>query len=196
MRNISRKILFPLIAALGLLITACSTEKEETEPIDSEGYRIYTIKAGEQECDNVYKNIKTTVMHFSVKFDSSAVYTTKLPENQYDINKLYGLADCNTAHHQNSARMGWCWLKNQLEIHAYSYKNGERSSKFITAIPIGKPADMTIEMRDTTYLFTVNKVSVELPRACNGLGEGYKLYPYFGGDEMAPHDIFVKVKDL
>jgi hypothetical protein len=131
-----------------------------------------------------------------VLFDSSAIYKTIDPVNQYDINKLYGLADCNTFHQQNSARMGWCWVKNKLEIHAYGYKNGVRKSEFITAIPIGKPAEMSIEMQDSTYLFRVNDKFVELPRGCNGEGNGYKLYPYFGGDEFAPHDITIKVKDL
>jgi hypothetical protein len=27
-------------------------------------------------------------------------------------------------------------------------------------------------------------------------GKGYRLYPYFGGDETAPHDISIWVKDL
>jgi hypothetical protein len=27
-------------------------------------------------------------------------------------------------------------------------------------------------------------------------GQGYQLYPYFGGDETAPHDINIWIKNL
>ena len=36
-----------------------------------------------------------------------------------------------------------------------------------------------------------------LPRtSATSKAEGYKLYPYFGGDESAPHDIFIYIKEL
>ncbi|MFC5270164.1 hypothetical protein [Adhaeribacter terreus] len=203
MRFLSRKILLPVIAGIGLMLNACtSPEKEKispanNEPTDSNGFRIYTIKKGGHYADNREAGeVKTKKMSFSVLFDSSAVYKTFDPVNQFDINKLYGLSDCNSAHHSNSARMGWCWVNNRLEIHAYGYKNGMRNSEFITAIPIGKPVDMSIEMNDSTYLLKVGEKFAELPRGCSGEGTGYKLFPYFGGDETAPHDIVVKVKDL
>ncbi|KAA9346099.1 hypothetical protein [Adhaeribacter soli] len=196
MRIFTRQNLLPLLAGLGLFLNSCSGEKEKAEPIDAEGFRIYTIKAGEHDCDNEYKQVTTSAMHFSVIFDSSAVYQTIDPVNQYDINKLYGLADCNTAHHSNSARMGWRWVNNQLEIHAYVYKNGKRNEDLITAVPIGQPVKMSIEMLDSTYIFKVGDKFTELARGCSGQGTGYKLYPYFGGDETAPHEIKVKVKDL
>lgn len=184
------------MAGFCLLLSGCSGEKEKAEPTDAEGFRIYTIKAGEHDCDNQYQQVATAAMHFSVKFDSSAVYQTKDPVNQFDINKLYGLSDCNTSHHENSARMGWCWVDKQLQIHAYAYKNGHRKENFITAIPIGEEVKMSIEMLDSTYIFKVADKFTELPRGCSGQGTGYKLYPYFGGDETAPHEIKVKVKDL
>jgi len=28
------------------------------------------------------------------------------------------------------------------------------------------------------------------------MAEGYQLYPYFGGDETAPHDIFIWIEKL
>ena len=203
MRFLSRNAFLPVLAGFGMMIQACAPfEKEKispanAEPTDANGFRIYTIKKGSHYADNRETGeIKTTKLSFSVLFDSSAVYQTIDPVNQFDINKLYGLSDCNSAHHSNSARMGWCWVNNQLEIHAYGYKNGLRNSEFITAIPIGKPVDMSIEMNDSTYLLKVGDKFAELPRGCSGQGSGYKLFPYFGGDETAPHDIVVKVKDL
>jgi hypothetical protein len=199
MRYSKMRFFLPVLFGLGTLFTSCSSESTDTEPTDAEGYRIYTIQKDGHYADNRDGiEVKTQKMDFSVIFDSSAIYTTKDPVNQYDINKLYGLSDCNSQHHQNSARMGWRWVNNKLEIHGYAYKNSSPTAKseLITAIPLGQKVNMSIEMLDSTYLFRVNDKFVELSRGCNGIGEGYKLYPYFGGDENAPHDIIIKVKDL
>ena len=46
---------------------------------------------------------------FVVKFDSTSIYNTLIPSNQYDINKLYGFSDNDSVHHLYSARFGWRW---------------------------------------------------------------------------------------
>ncbi len=36
-----------------------------------------------------------------------------------------------------------------------------------------------------------------MPRASTTVkSSGYKLYPYFGGDEFAPHDVRVWIKEV
>ncbi len=80
----------------------------------------YTIPQGKQYADkNGYKPVEIGEMKFVVKFDSSAVYQTRLAENQFDINKLYGFSDNNADHHQYSARFGWRWNGNALRLFAY-----------------------------------------------------------------------------
>jgi hypothetical protein len=42
---------------------------------------------------------------------------------------------------------------------------------------------------------------MELLLQCQGLAittkaKGYQLYPYFGGNELAPHDMHIWIKDL
>jgi hypothetical protein len=38
---------------------------------------------------------------------------------------------------------------------------------------------------------------VQLPRHCTGSNyTRYKLFPYFGGDEVAPHRIKIKITEL
>ena len=198
----SKAILSALtVLALSATVTSCNIlEKDTVEPVaqtDPDGYRTFTIAKNNHYADNRgNEQVNTEKLSFVVLFDSSAVYKTKDPVNQYDINKLYGLSDCNAAHHTNSARMGWTWNHNQLEIHAYGYKNGQRNSEFITAIPIGEPVNMSIEMHDSTYLMRVEDKFAELPRGCTGNGLGYKLFPYFGGDETAPHNVVIKIKEL
>jgi hypothetical protein len=200
------KHFLPVLAGFGFLLTSCvDIDKEGITPADSENsqqntsadYQVFLIQKGNHYAESRNSSeVKTNNFRFQVMFDSSAVYKTIDPVNQYDINKLYGFSDCNSFHQANSARMGWCWVNNQLEIHAYGYKNGLRNSKFIKAIPIGKPVEMSISLTDSTYVFQVEDKTETLPRACTGTSSGYKLFPYFGGDEVAPHNIVVKVKDL
>lgn len=157
---------------------------------------VYTIKKGEQYSTNAIKFVSASSMRFEATFDQSAVYTTAAASNQADINKLYGLSDGNTHHHTNSARFGWRWFNNRLEIHAYTYRNMARMSELVDIVELNKPYTYEIRLEDNKYIFVLNDKRVELPRAFTGKGEGYMLYPYFGGDEVAPHDIQIKIKDL
>src|SRR5207237_2688590 len=74
-------------------------------PTNSSGFIKYTIRQGNQYCDQSgFAAVETSEMKFVVKFDSSPIYQTKFSENQYDINKLFGFSDNNADHHQFSAR--------------------------------------------------------------------------------------------
>ena len=46
------------------------------------------------------------------------------------------------------------------------------------------------------YILRVNGVVVEVNRVCTKDFKRYKLYPYFGGDERAPHNIKIKLKGV
>lgn len=158
----------------------------------------YTIQKGNQYCDgNSYRPVQVTEMKFAVRFDSTAIYRTQLPENQYDINKLYGFSDNNADHHQYSARFGWRWSDNALRLFAYIYNEGTVSSRELTTVPIGSETSCSIKVSGSTYLFTVNGDTTSMPRsATTAKGAGYQLYPYFGGDETAPHQINIWIRDL
>ncbi|MEJ8802263.1 hypothetical protein [Pontibacter sp. H249] len=156
----------------------------------------YVIKKGKHYSNNKAKKLKAEIIRIEATFDSSAVYTTSDPKNQADINKLYGMSDCKTKHHTNSARFGWRWYNNQLEILAYTYVNKKREFKLIRAVEIGQPVTYELKLEDNQYVFTVNGTKVVMPRSCNGTGDGYLLYPYFGGDETAPHTIKIAIKNL
>lgn len=162
------------------------------------GYTQYFIPAKQHYAlNNSFDVIDKKELHFMAIFDSSCIYTSYNPENIYDINKLYGFSDCNTLHHENSARVGWLWNGKAIELYAYCYVDSVRKSKMLGTIPIGTPAELTINVQSTKYMFTYKGVTTTMPRHCNGAGiQGYRLYPYFGGDETAPHDIRVYIKEL
>ncbi|RNI30516.1 hypothetical protein EFB08_04460 [Rufibacter latericius] len=180
------------------LFLSCEVVDEVVEPKtpEVEEGTTYSIGSGNHETTNPLKILSTNTLKFEVRFDSTAIYATKDPSNQADINKLYGMSDCGTFHHENSARFGWRWYQNKLELHAYSYNEGKNTSTFITAIDLKKNYTCELTLTDTKYVFKVRGKTVEHARACTGEGKGYQLYPYFGGDETAPHEIKIKIKAL
>lgn len=173
------------------LLTGCEPEWQEP-------YQNYIIKQGEHYSTYKQSSLLSESLNFAVRFDSSAVYTSPTIENQHDINKLLGFSDCNSLHHQNSARFGWRWLEGQLEIHAYCYVNGLRMSEYIGTVQIGAEVLYSLQITDNEYIFSMSgHQSISMPRG-NICDQGlyYTLWPYFGGDETAPHDITIQIKML
>lgn len=160
-------------------------------------YTSYTIPAGAQYCEQEhFETIATNAIYFTVLFDSSAVYTTKNTSNQADINKLYGFSDNRAHHHSFSARFGWRWYNNKLTLHGYIYNDSVREYKELGAIAIGKPARCAILVRKDQYAFVLNGDTTHMRRTSKtDRAEGYRLYPYFGGDEYAPHKITIQIRE-
>ena len=195
-------------AAMLLLNTGCKKESNIVEKTTSSvakgssrtppGFTKYTIKKGLHFADvNPYKTVDVNEMKFAVTFDSSAVYKSADPANQFDINKLYGFADNGANHHQFSARFGWRWSDNALRLFAYVYNDGVVASEEIGTITIGAELICSIKITATGYLFSVNENKKLVARtSTTATGIGYQLYPYFGGDEAAPHDVNILVKNL
>ncbi len=162
------------------------------------GFTLYTIKKGQQFCEpRNYKSINTQEMKFAVVFDSSAMYKTISVSNQEDIDKLYGFSDNNTDHHQFSARFGWNWSDQGLHLFAYVYNKASVVFQELGLIAIGVPNNCSIKINKDAYIFSLNGRDTRLPRASQtSTGSGYQLYPYFGGEEVASHDIFIQIKDM
>ncbi len=191
--------------AISLITVSCSKKDslevllpEKAAVIDKSGYATYTIAAGKHYSeDNGYRATSLRKLHFIARFDSSAVYTSGMPENQYDINKLYGFSDNNSHHHTNSARFGWRWSDHALRLFAYVYNNGVVFTKEIGVAGIGADLECTIRAERDAYVFEFNGAKEVLPRrAQTELAEGYKLYPYFEGDEVAPHTMRIAIREI
>ncbi|MCW3082124.1 hypothetical protein [Segetibacter sp.] len=158
----------------------------------------FIIPKGDQFSDrSSYSATNYQQQSFIVKFDSSAIYQTIVPSNQNDINKLFGFSDNNAQHHEYSARFGWRWSDNELQLFGYVYNNSVMSFKELGIIPIGVETNCSIKVEKETYLFTLNGKETKMPRESKTTtAEGYRLYPYFGGDELAPHPISLWIKEL
>jgi hypothetical protein len=187
-----------LMAAVCLLMLFSSCRKETpSQYLSTSGFKQYTIQRGQHYAtENPVKAVETAEMKFTVKFDSSAIYQTANPENQYDINKLYGFSDNGDQHHSFSARIGWRWSDGALRLFAYTYNKGVRAEKELGAFAIGSDLACSIKVEGEVYRFTVNGKTGTMPRLSQTpIGKGYQLYPYFGGDEPAPHEVRIWIRE-
>lgn len=178
------------------IITFFGCKKEAEDLLHIHNLETYTIKEGYHNSVERIWLFHKTELRFLAQFDNSAIYTSKYPINQYDINKLYGFSDCSSLHHQNSARFGWNWQNNKLNIYAYCYENSHIYSEFIKSIEINKIYEFKIDCTENSYIFYIDGVELTTIRKCSKGGIRYYLFPYFGGDETATHEIKIKIKEL
>ena len=208
------KIKFSVLTIALLSLVACTKSVENAATINPSGHSVsaahqnltnnthdfvqYTISQGQQFCDkSSYQPVSYDSLSFMVRFDSSAIYQTAAESNQDDINKLFGFSDNNDQHQLYSARFGWRWSDNTLRIFGYVYNNGVRSFKELGSVNIGKDNSCSIRVSGKSYVFTLNGKSSTMSReSITPKAQGYKLFPYFGGDEAAPHTISIWIKEL
>ena len=194
---------------LASLLLFCACNKEAADLAESIGNKptvktptstevAFLIKAGSHNCTaSSFAPVNLLEQKFTVRFDSSAIYTTTIPLNQLDINKLYGFSDNAALHHDFSARFGWRWSDGALRLFAYVYNEGKVASEEITTVEIGKDIACSLRVKGNQYEFQVADKIKLMPRASTTpTAQGYLLYPYFGGDEAAPHDVRIWIKHL
>lgn len=191
MENLLKKSLWLGLMLLLGMFTSCDVFDG-----NKDDYETYIIPGGEHSSRNEVSLHSGKELRFLAIFDQTAQYSTANPSNQADINKLYGFSDCNSQHQMNSARFGWRWFNSKIEIFAYCYNNGARQFQYITSVEPDQEYEYKIAISGGQYVFTVNGTSTTMTRGCTDGGTKYRLYPYFGGDEAAPHSISIKIKDL
>lgn len=162
-----------------------------------ESWEIYGLPQGEHYNDLRRFAIFTgDELRFNFKFDSTAIYQTSDPRNQADWNKLMGFSDCGSLHQTNSIRLVWRWYQGELQIGEYRYQEGEREFSTLTSVDLGRANTASIQAADGEYRIRVNEQKVTRPRYCDSRTPSYWLFPYFGGDESAPHIVNISVKHL
>ena len=169
-------------------------ESSRTVTAVAVAYTTYNIWKGQHYSDKrPLKSVSTTEMKFFAQFDQSAIYQTTIPVNQYDINKLWGFSE-GLNNQYNSARMGWGYSNGAIRLYGYVYSKGVRYSKEIATVLPGQEISCSIKISGSTYVISANGISVILPRGTTAANaSGFQQYPYFGGDEVAPHDISIAI---
>lgn len=171
------------------VLTAFSCEETVDRIIDK-----YTVKKGKHYSTYDVELLQSDALTFYAYFDETAAYDLE-SEDQWDTNKLFGFSDCNSHHHEHSARFGWRWLDGKIDILAYCYVSGERVIEKIGETLPNARNYYQIRLTDTEYQFTFDDTVLSIPRnkPCNR-GAYYLLFPYFGGNDPAPHDVNVYIE--
>jgi len=175
-----------------LLLLSCSKE------VDDLGFRVYTIPAGQHSSGTFINHPDNSRISFQFMLDQSAYYESEIPENQHDVNKIYGMSDFGLRHQKYSIRLGWRYINNNLELCWLRHEEGRHSSATIRVIEPDIIYSATIDIKTFYYVIVIDSDTTLVrrrPEGNWGLIRRYYLYPYFGGNEYAPHDITIKIKE-
>jgi hypothetical protein len=175
-----------------VVISGCELPFEEELTVQN-----FLIEEGDHySTPRLMETVESGSIKFKATFDESAMYMLEDPAMQQNKNKLMGFSDCNSLHHENSARFAWQWFHDRLEIFAYCYVDSVRTEQFVGTVAINEENLYEITTSSEEYTFWLNnerKVTVPRKQGCEG-GVRYKLYPYFGGSVPAPHDVRIKIE--
>jgi len=147
---------------------------------DSDGFKIYTVKAGKYMCMKVPK---VSLFTHSIQAEFKINETWRKPDrNCWD--KILGISEGR--HHKNSCRIVHMYVEGKHIIGMYAYANGERISFTIDTVSEG------------TYYADIGHVGAEWNMYFNGkvhtcragkkTDTGYKLYPSIGGNGTINQD--------
>lgn len=175
-----------------VLIATCACE-----PFPENNFELFSIEKGEHYSNRRHLELlQYNTLSFQAKFDESAEYVLE-KGFQDSKNKLLGFSDCNSSHHENSARFAWQWFNNRIEIFAYCYVDGERVESFLGTVEMGEVAHYEIRISESSYTFIFKDQKTEIARKneCN-VGTYFILWPYFGGQIPAPHEVNIYLRRL
>lgn len=161
--------------------------------------RSFLIRQGDHYASpKLSESLQSQKLVFEAKFNESAIYDFGDLAAQSNKNKLMGFCDSNSLPHENSARFAWQWFNNRLEIYGYCYVNSNRQEQFIGVVPLNQYNHFELEPRGDQYIFRLNNAEpIAMNRGqVNHTGFYFKLWPYFGGDRPAPHDVAIAIKTI
>lgn len=157
--------------------------------------KTYTIPKGEHYSMHLPKPYLGLKKSFTIKvlFDDSCRYDLG-DIDQFDINKLWGMSF--GYHEDNSIRIGWRYnlSSGNIELFSYAYQAGERLTDLICTVPINVMNTITLDLYSDQYKIVVNNYPW-FNRAYHfpWFQLKYYLFPYFGGNKVAPHEINIKL---
>lgn len=137
---------------------------------------------------------KPTEITATVTFTESCRYDLK-NEDQADINKLFGVGyvGLNGLHQADSARFGWAYdpVQENIGLYVYCYRNKERTFYLLDSVAINVPVKLSIQIQEKWYTFRINDGASTAIYKTHSKPLAYWLSPYFGGNQPAPHTIYL-----
>jgi hypothetical protein len=157
---------------------------------------IYTINKGSHRSTWLPKFTFKTSLAFSFEFLSDPAYTLDNKADQGDTNKIFGISD-SWHHHKHSVRIGWRYdskLKKSIGC-VYFYRDGKHFVEDLGAIEQNKPYICYIDISQNSYTVIALDKKVIIPRTSRWWGPRYLLFPYFGGQQVAPKQFNIEVNN-
>ncbi len=135
---------------------------------------------------------------YEIIFSKNCIYKFN-DVDDFDINKLFGIS--LGFHHKNSIRFGWNVDGEKIAIYTYCYKFGERFMDKIVSVSVEKKYTFEIKNFKESYDLKIINESGQIVGWANIFKPetpnwGYRLFPYFGGNKTAPHDMEIKMKKI
>lgn len=138
---------------------------------------------------------------WKVTFTDSCRYDLGHPDQLY-VNSLVGIGYL-PGHHKHSARFGWrYWVgKDEIELLAYCYVDGQRITKHIGYCKIGVTYNIQLFAASWTYLFFLddvdgNAIGNAEVRHDNKRKLQYRLGCWFGDTKPSPHEIKIQLENI
>lgn len=186
-----------LVIGLGLLINACVPKF-----LSSDGDWV-VINAGDHDptpFNSTSVLVSPRELSATVTFDSTCIYDIGAAD-QDDWNKVIGLGfvgskdqPLGAAPHQvDGVRVGWRWSTRlkRIELGAYAYVAEQRIDFKIADVLINQPTKLTIKIDYDRKLYQV--MGGQPIPFTHDKTFAYETGLYFGGTQVAPHQIRVKI---
>lgn len=163
---------------------------------------IFKIKKGHHYSDGFLYKIfnffhKSDRIRKIVNFNENSKYIDETLD-KFDVNKLFGFS--NGYHHKNSYRFGWNCLDGKIHIYAYSYINSIRQIDEICSINTNQEYKFIIKVNKNKVIFSVINdkfILTQIVQTMEKLPKNniikYTLWPYFGGNKIAPKNILIEL---
>ncbi len=134
-----------------------------------------------------------------IKLDDNCKYDFG-DEGNFDVNKLWGVSFGH--HHKNSIRIGYRKSMSMtggkdFELCLYRYDRGFREIECLLLFDAQEVVNLTLVLGRNTFGLWRDDSLVTRPLYSDFLGGlkfGYYLFPYFGGNGVAPHDMTFEVE--
>jgi hypothetical protein len=155
---------------------------------------IYTIEKGSHRSTWLPKVTLSNKIFISFSFETDPSYILDNKSDQEDTNKIFGISD-SWYHRKHSVRLGWRY-DNKLQksiCSVYYYVDGKHYIEDLGEIEQFETSFFYLKILNDRYEVIALDKKITIPRTSRWFGPRYLLFPYFGGQQVAPKQFKIKI---
>lgn len=196
-----------ILAAIVVVIVLMIIKNHEKETED--GFEVFVIKRGRHNSIkassfwpfNFKFGMAPKTLKFAVVFGDGCDYEDN---NSGDINKLYGIS-YGFDNHYRSVRIGWLYNSNLkvIELYTYAYVKGNRVIRHLMNVQLYESIYITLWKVKNEMVVRISVSDTEKTERKIDFVSGidhesirFRQYPYYGGNNPAPNDIKIMIKEM